>query len=81
VRSPGWEATLDALAGDHFTGGREVPSAATVAWAERDRLLLPRQAARARAAAPRARHVTLRDCGHVPTWDDPAQVATVLLAG
>jgi pimeloyl-ACP methyl ester carboxylesterase len=25
--------------------------------------------------------VTLRGCGHLPMWDDPAQVAGVLLAG
>jgi pimeloyl-ACP methyl ester carboxylesterase len=78
--APGWEPTLTAMSRAHFTGGREVPTSATVAWADRDRLLLPRQAARARAAAPRARHVTLRGCGHVPMWDDPGQVAAVLRA-
>jgi hypothetical protein len=25
--------------------------------------------------------VTLHGCGHVPTWDDPEQVARVLLEG
>jgi pimeloyl-ACP methyl ester carboxylesterase len=25
--------------------------------------------------------VMLRGCGHVPTWDDPEQVADVLLEG
>jgi len=29
----------------------------------------------------RARRVWLAGCGHVPTWDDPEQVAGVLLAG
>ena len=33
------------------------------------------------AAIPGARSVTLRGCGHVPTWDDPEQVARVLLEG
>jgi pimeloyl-ACP methyl ester carboxylesterase len=78
--SPGWEATLDAMSRVHFTGGADVPTSATVAWAEHDRLLLPRQAERARRAAPRARHLWLRGCGHVPTWDDPAQVAEVVLS-
>ena len=51
-----------------------------VAWAERDRLLLTsRQAPRAARMLPRARHVILRGCGHVPMWDDPGQVARVLL--
>ena len=52
----------------------------TVAWGERDRLLIfSRQAPRARRMLPDARHVVLRGCGHVPTWDDPEQVARVLL--
>ena len=54
---------------------------ATVAWGDRDRLLIfSRQAPRARRMLPRARHVVLRGCGHVPTWDDPEQVASVLLS-
>jgi pimeloyl-ACP methyl ester carboxylesterase len=52
----------------------------TVAWGERDRLLIfSRQAPRARRVLPAARHVVLRGCGHVPTWDDPEQVARTLL--
>jgi pimeloyl-ACP methyl ester carboxylesterase len=52
----------------------------TVAWGERDRLLIfSRQAPRAQRLLPRARHVVLRGCGHVPMWDDPEQVARVLL--
>jgi len=27
------------------------------------------------------RSVTLQGCGHLPMWDDPEQVAEVLLAG
>jgi pimeloyl-ACP methyl ester carboxylesterase len=52
----------------------------TIAWAEHDRLLLTgRQAPRARRWLPEARHVTLHGCGHVPTWDDPEQVARAIL--
>jgi pimeloyl-ACP methyl ester carboxylesterase len=50
-----------------------------VAWAEKDRLLLPREAARAREALPFARHIVLPGCGHVPTWDDPELVARAIL--
>ena len=53
----------------------------TIGWGTRDMLLIPRQGRRARRRMPRATHVWLRGCGHVPTWDDPEQVATVLLAG
>jgi len=38
-----------------------------------------RQSARAQRLLPGARHVVLTGCGHVPTWDDPEQVARVLL--
>ena len=56
--------------------GRPADVPTTIAWGEHDRLLLYRpQSARARAALPAARHVTLSGCGHVPTWDDPEQVA------
>lgn len=85
--------TVDAFVGasafdaamDRFTGYRAptehdgVP--VTVAWGDKDRLLLYRQAARARRRMPRARHVTLPGCGHAPFHDDPELVASVLLAG
>ena len=52
----------------------------TVAWGDRDRLLIySRQAPRARRMLPAVRHVTLAGCGHVPTWDDPEAVARVIL--
>ena len=37
--------------------------------------------ARARALLPRARHVPLPGCGHIPMSDDPEGVAALLLAG
>ena len=61
-------------------GGADVRPPATIAWGEKDRLLLPRQAGRARAAIPQARHVTLFGCGHVPTFDDPELVARTILS-
>jgi pimeloyl-ACP methyl ester carboxylesterase len=78
--SPGWDATLATMGATHFTGAAAVRPPVTIAWGEKDRLLLPRQAARARRALPSARHVTLFGCGHVPTWDDPALVARTILA-
>jgi pimeloyl-ACP methyl ester carboxylesterase len=79
---PGFAACNAAFSGHRFHDGtqlRGVP--VTVAWGERDRLLLYRQAARARLMLPWARHVTLHGCGHVPFTDDEEQVAQVLLAG
>ncbi|MFD7661205.1 alpha/beta fold hydrolase [Streptomyces sp. NPDC059788] len=51
----------------------------TVAWGDRDRLLLRRQGVRAKYAIPGARLVRLPGCGHVPMNDDPALVARVVL--
>jgi pimeloyl-ACP methyl ester carboxylesterase len=76
--SPGWAETVPPTVAYTFTGTIDVP--VTVAWAEHDKVLLPRQAARARAALPAATHVTLRDCGHLPAWDDPRQVAEAVLS-
>lgn len=77
-RSPGWEETVPLTVAYRFEGRIDVP--VTIAWGEHDKVLLPWQARRARAALPEARHVTLRGCGHVPTWDDPAAVAEAILS-
>ena len=79
ARSPGFDATMEALR-EHRFGGHTYDIPVTIAWGERDRLLLyGRQSARAKRLLPDARHVTLEGCGHVPTWDDPEQIARVLL--
>jgi pimeloyl-ACP methyl ester carboxylesterase len=59
-----------------FGGTPAVP--VTIAWGDRDRVLLPRQAIRAAARLPLARHETLRGCGHVPMGDDPDLVARLI---
>ncbi len=77
--SPGFDATADALHEGHFTGGADVRQPATVAWGDKDKLLLPRQADRARRAIPQARHLWLPGCGHVPMVDDPETTARAIL--
>lgn len=79
--APWFDDTLPAILAKRFSGGERIEVPVTIAWAEKDRLLLPRQAPRAARAVPGARLVTLTDCGHVPTYDDPEQVARVLLEG
>jgi pimeloyl-ACP methyl ester carboxylesterase len=78
AQAPAFWDLLDAL------DGWRAPAPAcptTIAWGERDRLLIfSRQAPRARRRMPGARHVVLRGCGHVPTWDDSEQVARVVLS-
>lgn len=80
VDSPGFEATFPHVIAFDWTHG-DLDAPVTVAWGTRDMLLIPRQGRRARRRMPRARHVWLHGCGHVPTWDDPGTVAGVVLAG
>lgn len=77
--APGFDATLEALHEGHFTGAGAVVAPTTVAWGDRDKLLLPRQAERARAALPQARHLVLPGCGHHPMVDDPGATVRAIL--
>jgi pimeloyl-ACP methyl ester carboxylesterase len=76
VTSPGFEAANAAMRSTELTGIERIDVPVTLAWAQLDRLVRqPRQ------PVPGARTVVLRECGHIPTWDDPDQVARVLLEG
>ena len=77
ARAPGWEATLPMSREYVFRDGEELQVPVTIGWGTRDRLLIPRQAERARALLPRARHVPLPGCGHIPMSDDPEGVAAL----
>lgn len=52
----------------------------TIGWGTRDRLLLPRQAKRARELLPDAHHAWLPGSGHVPMSDDPERIVDLILA-
>lgn len=57
----------------------EIPSPLTIAWGDKDYLLLHGpQSRRAKERLPNAKHVTLTDCGHLPAWDDARQVADAI---
>ncbi|TDV45481.1 alpha/beta fold hydrolase [Actinophytocola oryzae] len=72
---------LVAKAGREYTFAAPPPTVpVTVAWGTRDRILWPRQARRAAALLPRARHVWLYGAGHVPMIDEPEKVAALILA-
>lgn len=77
-RGRGFRPVARAARRYQFTGTPAVP--VTVAWGTQDRVLPPRQAERARARLPGARHVALPGCGHVPMSDDPGLVASVILS-
>lgn len=51
----------------------------TIAWGRKDRLCLPRQAARALAAFPEARLHWFEGSGHYPIWDQPVEAADLIL--
>lgn len=73
----GFVAVARAARGYRYTGAPAVP--VTVAWGTRDRIFPYRQAALARERLPRARHVDLPGCGHVPMNDAPTLVADTIL--
>jgi pimeloyl-ACP methyl ester carboxylesterase len=76
ARAPGYSEVNDAMRGSLFRGLDRIRVPLTLAWPDHDRLVAP-----PRRLPAHARNVILRDCGHLPMWDDPAQVAAVLLAG
>ncbi len=75
----GFDETAHALHEGHFTGGALVTPPATIAWGDKDKLLLPRQAERARRVLPRGRHLWLTGCGHHPMVDAPEMTARAIL--
>jgi pimeloyl-ACP methyl ester carboxylesterase len=74
--APGFDAVNDAMRAGRFTGLADIHVPVTLAWPEHDHLVRP-----PRVVPPGVRSVVLRGCGHLPTWDDPEQVAAVLIAG
>lgn len=76
-RAVGFDVIARQARGYAFAGRVSVP--VTVAWGTRDRILLPRQARRARHRLPLARHEWLPGAGHVPMLDAPDRVAALIL--
>jgi pimeloyl-ACP methyl ester carboxylesterase len=75
VTAPAYGAANAAMRSAVFSGAERIEVPVTLAWGSLDRLVAPPR----RTPAGWATRV-LRGCGHIPTWDDPAQVAGVLLA-
>jgi pimeloyl-ACP methyl ester carboxylesterase len=74
--APGYGAVNDAMRAGRFQGLDRIRVPVTLGWPDRDRLVGP-----PRRLPPGVRSVILRDCGHLPFWDDPGQVAQLLLEG
>lgn len=78
--APSFNTDLATISRDRFSGGEQIEVPVTIAWGQHDRLLFPSRGRRAAQEIPRAARVTLRGCGHVPTFDDPAQIVSTILA-
>jgi pimeloyl-ACP methyl ester carboxylesterase len=74
--APGFPEVNRAMRASRFERLADIRVPTTLAWCEHDRLV-----ARPREVPASVRTVTLRDCGHLPTYDDPQAVAQVLLDG
>jgi pimeloyl-ACP methyl ester carboxylesterase len=74
ARSPGFLAVNAAMRASRFTELAEIAVPVVLAWPELDRIV-----ARPHSLPASVRSVVLRGCGHLPTWDDPSQVAALLL--
>jgi pimeloyl-ACP methyl ester carboxylesterase len=74
LTSAGYESANLAMRGGVFSGFDDIRVPVTLAWGDLDRIVRkPRQ------KLPEWRTIMLHGCGHIPTWDDPGQVARTLL--
>ena len=79
-------STFSALVQDLGNGPEQTgPAAAStgrvvIGWGRHDRLCLPRQATRAKAAFPSANLHWFDASGHFPAWDMPEETVAVILA-
>lgn len=78
--------TFDALVRDLAIGVQQAGPAANparrlvIGWGRHDRLCLPRQAERAKAAFPSAELHWFERSGHFPMWDQPEDTVAIVLA-
>jgi pimeloyl-ACP methyl ester carboxylesterase len=75
ANAPGFHAVNAAMRGARFAELAEITVPVTLAWPDADRIVT-----RPRQLPGNVRSLVLHGCGHLPTWDDPAQVADLLLA-
>ena len=74
LTAPGFEAANAAMRGAVFSGAERIAVNVTLAWGELDHRVRP-----PRATPSGWRTELLRGCGHIPTWDSPDQVASLVL--
>ena len=76
ARASDYDRASRHMRGNVFTGGDIIDVPVTLAWGENDRQVSPPQ-----STPPGWRQVVLRGCNHLPTLDDPEQVAQTISAG
>ena len=74
TRAQAYDRANSAMRAAIFEGADRIDVPVTLGWGDLDRLVRP-----PRSLPPGWRSQVLRDCGHVPTWDDPEQVAGLIL--
>lgn len=75
-----FDALVRDLAGGALQRGTSKPRPPiVVGWGRKDRLCLPRQAARAMTAFPNAKLHWFEQSGHFPMWDQPQEAVRVIL--
>jgi len=74
VTSSGYESANVAMRSEVFSDFESVRVPVTLAWGDQDKLVR-----RPRETVADWRTIVLHGCGHIPTWDDPSQVARALL--
>ena len=75
-----FDALVRDLAGGALQRGPSEPRPPiVVGWGRKDRLCLPRQAARAMTAFPNAKLHWFERSGHFPMWDQPQEAVRVIL--
>ena len=79
AETPALDETLRALVASGPQLGGPTPGRVVLGWGRRDRVTLPRQAARAQAAFPHSTVHWFERCGHFPMWDRPAETVEVVL--
>jgi pimeloyl-ACP methyl ester carboxylesterase len=78
--APGFDAVFAATVHRRYEGGAPFSAPVTVAFGDRDRLLLRRRWRRVDELPPDRHVASLPGCGHIPMTDDPAAVAALVLA-
>jgi pimeloyl-ACP methyl ester carboxylesterase len=74
LTSAGYEGANSAMRTAVFSDFENIRVPVTLAWGDLDEIVR-----KPRKTLPEWRTIMLHGCGHIPTWDDPGQVARALL--